>query len=191
MSDTNCTLCNAVFVPTEGTTGYGVTPENEKICFACCGKRDAENMQATGKATLYYDGTKVSNWPGTLTFVPYGVRKGRHNIARERIDLYFWDKFGRAWHGVQYGSNTQLIHCKRLQRPKKHRLVDFFVERGGKLIDETTTDAKIDFPGECSDDNWLDAMREAKERYGRKFVLNHYWRVINNNGYNLIIRKAL
>lgn len=121
------------------TTGFG-WDENErgdkvKVCFACCGYRDKAEMILTGRATLYLskvsaepkvthllgvrqtgrvDGTwKITNWPGTLKFEPGMVKRGRHNIAGTRYDVWFCGPDGFRWHGVSYGGNTQILHCKR------------------------------------------------------------------------------
>lgn len=55
----------------------------------------------------------ITNWPASLVFSPTRVRKGAHNIARHRHDAWFVGPDGCIWHGVQYGDNTQIIHCKR------------------------------------------------------------------------------
>ena len=88
-------------------------PDGKQVCFACCGVRDRADMIATGRAMLYLSRTTVSNWPGTLTFQTGRIVKGRHNIARTRYDAWFCGPDGFVWHGVQYGDNTQIIHCKR------------------------------------------------------------------------------
>jgi hypothetical protein len=97
-----------------GGTGYGLDKENNKVCYSCCGKQDEESMEKTGKTILYLDTAKrtVSNWPGTLSINLSSLSKGRHNIARVRYDVSFIHK-GKRWHGVQYGDNTQICHCKR------------------------------------------------------------------------------
>jgi hypothetical protein len=88
-----------------------------RVCYECCATRDKETMRSTGKATLYLtynDGARrgyVKNWPGTLCFLGQ-VSKSRHNISRTRYDVWFMFE-GRVWHGVQYGENTQICHCKR------------------------------------------------------------------------------
>ena len=136
---THCADCGAQFIPTEHTTGYGVSKDNKRICYACCGLRDRVDMIATGKAVLYLtldegalhrghivnmgvDGAmakpgKVSNWPGTLSFTvqPGTVKRGRHNFAGNRYDVWFIGPDGANWHGVQYGDNTQLCHCTRIK----------------------------------------------------------------------------
>ena len=102
------------------TTGYGVDPAGNKVCYACCGKCDLADMSATGRAVLYLtedgpEGTFVSNWPGTLKIRVKFLRKGFHNIAGSRTDVWFTDSDGRQWHGVNYGHNSQLCHCRRLR----------------------------------------------------------------------------
>jgi hypothetical protein len=124
-----CGQCGLVKpVGTSAGTGYGYRryddPSQSPICYDCCGENEAREMEETGRATLYLTceplrrnqerktaGT-VSNWPGTLK-IPCHTRAGRHNIAGTRYDCWFTFK-GKEWHGVQYGDNTQIVHCKRL-----------------------------------------------------------------------------
>ena len=118
------------------TTGYGEDDSGKTYCYACCADRDREAMVKNGRITLYLsfnpdnqrgeiqkpgyrpcgsrhvDTWQVSNWPGSLKFNAY-VTIGRHNIDGKRYDAYFNGPDGFRWHGVQYGDNTQLIHCKR------------------------------------------------------------------------------
>ena len=104
----------------EFTTGYGIM-NNKKYCYDCCAKTDREDMENSGRATLYLtkkdvNGSiswEVKNWPGSLKFKAY-VKKGSHNIARTRYDAWFTVN-DKRWHGVQYGENTQIIHCKRVK----------------------------------------------------------------------------
>ena len=35
------------------------------------------------------------------------------DIAGKRLDVWFYGPDGYIWHGVQYGDNTQIVHCKR------------------------------------------------------------------------------
>ena len=107
------------------TTGYGIDKNGKKHCYTCCGERDKADMRSSGKATLYlsskphpqFDWQKryfVSNWPGSLLIEVGFVKKGRHNIAGTRCDVWFTFE-GAEWHGVQYGENTQICHCKRVK----------------------------------------------------------------------------
>lgn len=99
--------------------GCGCPPMSETyICYKCAGEDEKTHMRTYGCNTFYLTETtdtkkkwSVSNWPGTLEFTPTHVRKGKHNMAKVRYDVWFTFE-GRVWHGVQFGNNTQLLHCK-------------------------------------------------------------------------------
>lgn len=55
---------------------------------------------------------RITNWPGTLEFSTAYMRRGYHNIAGRRYDVWFYFA-GKRWHGVQYGDNTQILHCRQ------------------------------------------------------------------------------
>jgi hypothetical protein len=110
------------------TTGYGRDENGRTFCYDCAATRERDAMIETGNATLYLvktadmsralgaprpTGYEVTDWPGGLRFTVTALHTGRHNIARTRIDAYFAGPDGYVWHGVQYGANTQIIHCKR------------------------------------------------------------------------------
>jgi hypothetical protein len=117
MQNVTCHRCKRTIEREEGSfaTGYGIDRHNHTICYACCGILDRKRMERDGYATLYLtetpNGYRVTNWPGSLTFSAH-VNRGRHNIAGVRYDAWFWLS-GYQWHGVQYGNNTQIVHCKR------------------------------------------------------------------------------
>lgn len=107
----------------EFTRGYGTDSQGKRHCYACCAEQDKAHMRQHGKIALYlttkpdlggsYGDARISNWPGSLEFKGR-YHKGRHNIAGSRYDAWF--KFeGSNWHGVQYGENTQIIHCRKLK----------------------------------------------------------------------------
>jgi len=107
-------------IQTDGGTGYALFGKSKrKVCYECCAIRDRKEMDKTGKAVLYLSMIPdtdyyVSNWPGTLKLPIHAMSKGRHNIAGVRYDVWF--RFsGCNWHGIQYGDNTQICHCKRLK----------------------------------------------------------------------------
>lgn len=88
------------------------------------GKHDRKQMAETGKIVLFltiseymnmrlFQDGKLTNWPGSLE-IPCRVKRGRHNMAGTRYDVWF-RLHGKEWHGVQYGDNTQICHCKRLK----------------------------------------------------------------------------
>ena len=98
------------------TTGYGEDDKGGKVCYQCCAEQDKAYMRRHGRITLYlvkYGNGKyeVVNWPGTLR-IKAGVKAGNHNIAGSRYDVWFSFEC-MTWHGVCYGENTQLCHCKR------------------------------------------------------------------------------
>ena len=102
------------------TTGYGTDKHGKTFCYACCAENDKAQMVADGKTTLYMvkddtGNTRITNWPNSLSFPVGHVRKGRHNIARNRYDAWFTGPDGATWHAVQYGDNTQIAHCKRVK----------------------------------------------------------------------------
>jgi hypothetical protein len=97
------------------TTGYGTDKDGKKHCYECCAVRDKAAMIEDGKATLYLAKNEVTNWPGSLRFAVSYTRKGRHNIAGSRHDVWFTGPDGKRWHGVQFGENTQLCHCRRIK----------------------------------------------------------------------------
>ena len=72
-------------------------------------------MRQHGRITLYLakhdDKYEVTNWPSSLR-LKASVKVGNHNIAGSRYDTWF-NFEGVVWHGVCYGENTQLCHCKR------------------------------------------------------------------------------
>lgn len=119
-----CHICKKTKpVNHDGAVGYGEDSHGHKICYVCCGIMDRKLMNARGKATLYFvkrdDGYYITNWPGTLAFKVNNWRKGSHNIAGVRYDVWFYDENNQLWHGVQYGDWTQLCHCKRSNQQKK------------------------------------------------------------------------
>lgn len=113
-------------VQTQGGTGYAIGKDDFAMCYACCGLRDRAQMVATGKAVLYlittpdsgthaYGSAKVTNWPNTRAFTGR-YRRGHHNRAGHRYDAWFKGPDGKPWHGVQYGDNTQIVHCNRIAK---------------------------------------------------------------------------
>lgn len=115
-----CADCGEEKVHTDSlTTGYGIDREGRKVCYACCAKRDIADMTARGRAVLYLtvreEKPVVTNWPGTLRIPVKSRRIGSHNLAGRREDVWFVGPDGCEWHGVCYGHNTQLCHCRRLK----------------------------------------------------------------------------
>jgi len=105
------------------TIGYGSDELGNRSCYDCIAVLDRNEMNRTGKATMYLSSEelipglkswKVTNWPGSLVFTIGGaIKYGKHNFAGTRYDVWF-SASGATWHGVQYGDNTQIVHCKRV-----------------------------------------------------------------------------
>lgn len=101
----------------DGGTGYALDKSNTKlICYDCCGELDKKMMIEDKKITLYLTIDNdhyghVSNWPGTLKLQAF-YKKGKHNWGITRYDVWFIFN-GYWWHGVQYGDNNQICHCKQ------------------------------------------------------------------------------
>jgi len=99
------------------STGYGRNDKDEKICFACCGLNDEKNLielKKGEKICLFFNGIEIINWPSTLKITPTYIRKGRHNIAGTRQDVYFVFR-GLNFHGIQYGNNSEIIHIRKIK----------------------------------------------------------------------------
>ena len=112
------------------SVGYATDASGKTYCYDCCAAQDRDEMQRAGKITLYlsfddnsrpsdigryfHGNHKLTNWPGSLQIPIRCVKRGDHNMAGCRYDFWFTFK-GREWHGVQYGDNTQLAHCRRLK----------------------------------------------------------------------------
>ena len=106
------------------TRGYGTDAQGRKLCYDCCAERDKKEMRETGRIVLYLTenpntSPAVSNWPASLKINVSCLKKGRHNMAGNRYDVWFYFE-GREWHGVQYGDNTQICHCRRMKEQVRH-----------------------------------------------------------------------
>lgn len=110
-----CDSCPRPLIGNGFSTGYGGDRYlATRHCFECCGDTDKAHMRDKGKATLYLSDKKITNWPGTLELIPGRIKTGSHNIAGKRYDVWFTFE-GKPWHGVQFGDNTQILHCKRIK----------------------------------------------------------------------------
>ena len=115
------------------TTGYGIEPKtNRKICYQCCADNDREYMLNNDKICLYlvrngkwnysienvkFNSTwNITNWPNSLSFPVIWYTKGKHNIAKVRYDAWFVGPNNHIWWCVQYGEDTQIVHCKKTKQ---------------------------------------------------------------------------
>lgn len=122
-----CDMCNRIVPPASVEAGWARTDAGATICYKCCAKVDRQRMDDQGKIGLYLTGTPpveygckkrsaqgaltISNWPGTLTHIVEYYSNGQ----RGRRDVWFKDHRGHRWHGVRYGSRTEICYCRRLK----------------------------------------------------------------------------
>lgn len=115
MENEICSICGKEIIVNNFLpfTGYGLDKDNKIVCYECCAYEDKAYMILKGKNTLYYNEKDniISNFPGTLKITPYTIKKGKHNFAGIRTDVWF--KFNKKiWHGINYGYNSELLYCK-------------------------------------------------------------------------------
>lgn len=123
-----CTMCSKIIQkpPDSIGTGYGQDSDGNILCYNCCAELDKRYMEEHDKITLYLECTTresgykkptgVTNWPRSMHFPAVGYYRSRaHNWGISRTDVWFHDHTGAPWHGILYGDNTQLVHCKRLK----------------------------------------------------------------------------
>jgi hypothetical protein len=113
--DVVCSRCGSVVA----NCAWG--ENGETLCYSCCAEIEKQFMRDYGAITLYLNLTayhtceEVLNWPGTLRFKVLECRKGNHNFAGIRRDVWF-EFEGWIWHGVQYGDYSELCHCRITKR---------------------------------------------------------------------------
>lgn len=109
-----CADCGATCKPDGVGTGYGETAGGDRVCYSCCGERGKKDMIKTGRWIGYLSGWELTNWPGSLRFKVMSMSKGRHNIGRQRVDVWFTGPDGDRWWGVNIG-DSQITHCRRVK----------------------------------------------------------------------------
>lgn len=128
MKPTKCHKCHNLL---NGNYGISIHGKRRKYkCYACCVETEKAFMRKNGKTMLYLsqeqkatpiqrlpyrmeaDTCKVTDFTGGLSITPTSVKASFHNIAGKRYDAWFIFE-GYFWHGVTYGDNTQILHCKK------------------------------------------------------------------------------
>ncbi len=102
------------------TTGYGIDKQGAQGLLLLLREADSADMSATGRAVLYLteegpEGAVVSNWPGLRSFGSVTSAWVLTTLPVGAVDVWFTDSDGREWHGINYGHNSQLCHCRRLR----------------------------------------------------------------------------
>lgn len=100
------------------TKPHALDNDGNRYCYKCCAEQDKEQMRNENKIVLYLSGEHVTNWPGSLK-IPVRYKKvGKHNMAGTRVDVWFVFE-DREWHGTQYGHDSELCYCKKLNLKKQ------------------------------------------------------------------------
>lgn len=115
-----CGTCHSDILPAEKSSlgvGFAVTDDGSKVCYSCCAEQDKIFMRRSGYVYLYLNEEKkcLTNWPGSLSINVFQIKKGKHNIARIRTDVWFVFE-GFIWHGVQLGYSNEIARCKRTKQ---------------------------------------------------------------------------
>ena len=113
------------FKDVQRTLKQGETLERSLAhCYKCCAEREKARMLETGRADLYLTRETIAgghvrhfaaDWAGEIKFRVHTISKGRHNIARTRVDAWFIGPDNQPWHGVNIGDND-ILRCRRVQR---------------------------------------------------------------------------
>jgi len=115
-----CSQCKKEIVKPEGCgTGYGIDPKTHaKVCYACCGVNDRKSLidsKLGDRFCFYFSGGIITNWPASLKIEPRYIKKdGRHNWGLKRTDVWFTLEGLNFW-GYIIGSNTEIIHIRRVK----------------------------------------------------------------------------
>ena len=116
-----CSICKKIIIKEKDsiTAGYGTNRQGQKMCYFCCAENDKERMRNCGQITLYLTRVdtipRITNWPASLIFDKITISRGRHNWGLIRYDCWFiFEDY--YWHGIRYGDNTELVHCKRTKK---------------------------------------------------------------------------
>jgi len=122
--EVTCADCGELILAPEpapicGGMGYAITKDGKQVCYPCSARRLLAKLREDGKGCLYLTWDEhtptVTDWTGELRFKVRHSRKGKHNIAGTRYDVWF-NLDGYEWWGVQYGEWTQVCHCRRTSR---------------------------------------------------------------------------
>lgn len=125
-----CDKCGKEIVknPDSIGTGYGVTTEGVKHCYACCADDDRAAMLRDGRITLYLSSIptrradRVTNWPGSLSFPVVWWKEGRAGFGGQSVTAYFRGPDGELWSARNQGTFNQIARCQRLKAATARRL---------------------------------------------------------------------
>lgn len=117
-----CSWCGDIITEPDGGigSGYALDDDGDIACYACCAKGEEKSMQENGLIDLFLlsnddDKREVINWPETLRLPVLRYKEGWHITAGIRRDVWFHFN-GYVWHGVQYGDEVEICHCRKTKR---------------------------------------------------------------------------
>lgn len=101
---TRCDACGKTLPapPITGGSGYAHHPGLGYLCYPCCGRLDAQRVRDAkpgARETLYLEGGRLQNWPGTFTMRVVATRETPHNMASKMTHVWAVDCRGRQWYG--------------------------------------------------------------------------------------------
>ena len=99
---------------------YLYTVHDDKTYCPTCDKLWLDTyMQRAHRVTLYLvqrdKQLYLNNWTGELEIKIDHWKYGKHNMVGKVTHVWF-KHAGIVWHGVNYGDDTQLCHCKKTKR---------------------------------------------------------------------------
>ena len=106
-NDTHCADCGAAFIKTECAPGYAILPDKRKVCYACAGKRQIEDLKDRSKPVIGYVGSddSITTWTGvrlmtiTRAWLCQLTRPSFTHDRRGYLSIHAVDVHGGHWAG--------------------------------------------------------------------------------------------
>ena len=112
LADGRCT-CGHPPQPQIHAPGYGVRKDGTTYCIDCLTEAQKDKLQRDGKGKLILGGPTVTNEAGTLHFDVIASSANGHNIAANRLDVWFIGPDGMRWQGTHFGEGVGLANVRR------------------------------------------------------------------------------
>lgn len=154
-----CPSCGRYKSPSE--FGYKFTDDGkktEKLCYDCCGHEDIAYMVDNGVWSGYYEKGKLVNFPSTVSFPVFDIRKSKNNFGADRVDFRFNGPDGYIWCGYQVGNSSTLARCKKTKKKWAY-------SKTGTLV--------------------KDRVERYSRNMGKWYFVNA-WRIVDNDGEDMI-----
>jgi hypothetical protein len=102
-----------------GGTGYGLDAHGKSRCYACCGDADRAELLRTSRAILYFVNTQIVNWPRSLRFDVFNIKRSKGTAFGHRYEVVtgrFRGPEGSLW-AFRNAGDTQSARCMRIKEP--------------------------------------------------------------------------